>query len=210
MKPMGNPNVNHVMIKLSADNDFIAVSTYCRRHGRRGRFLILRDRVKQILSGDHGTLYDSDCGNHVCIHNYDNRLHLIFDWLSEYSDGTLKGFRQRIEVPCEVFATVMDTGERIRYLYRSQNPQAHINAVPAAKAIREVTKSSITRSALRKALRDNFHWRSDNVTLYRDYGTSFYFETSSGCPMNGGLILHETTVRTPLGVKPKLYYSVHT
>ena len=210
MTPMGNPNISNVMIKLSADGDFIAVSTYCRRHGRRGRLLILRDRVKQVLSGNPGTLYDSDCGNHVSIHNYDNRLHLTFDWLSEYSDGTLKGFRQRIEIPCEVFAILIETGVPTRYLYRPQNPQAHINAVPAAKAIREVAKSSITRSALRKALRDNFHWRSDNVTLYRDYGTSFYFETSSGCPMNGGLILHETTVHTPVGAKPKLYYSVHT
>ena len=210
MKPMDNPNANHVLIKLSAGDDFIAVSTYCRRHGRRGRFLILRERMKQILSGNPGALYDSDCGNHVSIHNYDNRLHLIFDWLSEYSDGTLKGFRQRIEVPCEVFATLMDTGVPTRYLYHPQNPQAHINAVPAANVIRKVRNSPITRRALSKALRDNFHWRSDHVTLYRDYGTSFYFETSSGCPMNGGLILHETTVRTPVGVKPKLYYSVHT
>ena len=210
MIPTDNPNINHVMLKLSEDGDFIAISTYCRKHGKRGRFLILRDRMKKVLSGNPGTLYDSDCGNHVSIHNYDNRLHITFDWLTEYSDGTLKGFRQRIAVPCEVFATLMDTGESIRYLYRPQNSQAHINAVPAAKAIKEVTKSSIARSALRKALRDNFHWKADSVTLYRDYGASFYFETSSGCPMNGGLILHETTVHTPVGAKPKLYYSVHT
>ena len=210
MRPMDNSNANHVLIKLSADDDFIAVSTYCRNHGRRGRFLILRDRVKQILSSNPGTLYDSDCGNHISIHNYDNRLHITFDWLTEYSDGTLKGFRQRIEIPCDVFTTLMDTGVPTRYLYRPQNPQAHINTVPAASVIRKVRNSPITRRALSKALRDNFYWRSDNVTLYRDYGTSFYFETSSGCPMNGGLILHETTVQTPVGVKPKLYYSVHT
>lgn len=82
---MDNPNTSNVLIKLSADDDFIAVSTYCRRHGRRGRFLILRERMKQVLSGNTGTLYDSDCGSHVSIHNYDNRLHITFDWLSEYS-----------------------------------------------------------------------------------------------------------------------------
>ena len=210
MRPMDNSNANHVLIKLSADDDFIAVSTYCRNHGRRGRFLILRDRVKQILSSNPGTLYDSDCGNHVSVHNYDNRLHITFDWLSEYSDGALKGFRQRIEMPCEVFATLMDTGEPISYLYRPQNPQAHINAVPAAKAIKEVTKSSVTRSALRKALRDNFHWKGDTVTLYRDGGKGFYFRTSSGCPAEGGLILHHTMINTPVGVRPVVYYGVHT
>ena len=109
-----------------------------------------------------------------------------------------------------MFTTLIETGVPTRYLFRPQNPQAHINAVPAAMVIRKVRNSPITRRALNKALRDNFHWRSENVTLYRDYGTSFYFETSSGCPMNGGLILHETTVHTPVGVKQKLYYSVHT
>ena len=105
MTPMDNPNTSNVLIKLSADDDFIAVSTYCRNHGHRGRSLILRDGIKQVLSGNLGTLYDSDCGNNVSIHNYDNRFHLTFDWLTEYSDGTLKGFRQRIEVPCEVFVS---------------------------------------------------------------------------------------------------------
>ena len=210
MKPMNNPNIPNVLIKLSADDDFIAVSTYCRRYGRRGRFLILRDRVKHVLNGNPGTLCDSDCGNHISIHNYNNQLFLTFDWLTEYSDGTLKGLRQRIEVPCDVVATLMDTGESIRYLYHPQDPQAHINATPAAEVIRKVGNSPITRRALSKALRDNFHWRSANVTLYRNYGANFYFETSSSCPMNGGLILHETTVHTPVGARPKLYYSVHT
>lgn len=109
-----------------------------------------------------------------------------------------------------MFATLMDTGETIRYLYRPQNPQAHINAVPAAMVIRKVRSSSITRRALSKALRDNFHWKGDTVTLYRDGGKGFYFRTSSGCPAEGGLILHHTMINTSVGVRPMVYYSVHT
>ena len=207
---MSYSNTPNVLIKLVADDDFIAISTFCRKHGRRGRFLIHRERMQQILEEKPGTLYDSDCGNHATIHSYNNKLNITFDWLSEYSDGTLKGFRQRVEVPRDVFVAVLETGKTNRYLYHPRQAQAHINAIHAAKVIREVQESRITRSALRKALRDSFRWKGDTVTLYRDFGKSFYFETVSGCPMNGGLILHETTVRTPVGVKPKLYYSVHT
>lgn len=207
---MDNPNIPNILIKLSADDDFIAVSTYCRKHGRRGRFLILTEQLRPLWKGNSATLYDSDCGNHISIHNYNDTLHITFDWLSEYPDGTLKGFRQRIEVPCEVIIGVMETGKNARYLYRPRQGQARINAIPAAKVIREVHKSRITRSALRKALRDSFRWKGDTVTLYRDFGKSFFFKTASGFPVSGGLILHETTIRTPVGVKPRVYYSVHT
>ena len=203
-------NTPNVLIKLVADGDFIAISTYCRKHGRKGRFLILKERMQQILEEKPGTLYDSDCGNHATIHNYNNTINITFDWLSEYSDGTLKGFRQRVEVPRDVFVVVMETGKSTQYLYRPRQAQARISVIHAAKVIREIHESRITRSALRKALRDSFCWKGDTVTLYRDFGKSFYFETASGCPANGGLILHETTVHTPVGVKPKLYYSVHT
>ena len=207
---MSTPNTPNVLIHLAIDGDYVAISTYCRKHGRRGRFLIASDLLSRLLAGSVTTLCDAHCGNYLWAHVSDGAVCITFDWLSEYSDGTLKGFRQHMEAPCAVFTAVMDTGKPIRYLYRPRPAQARINAAPAAKVIREVQRSSITRSALRKALRDNFHWKTDNVTLYRDYGTSFYFETSSGCPVNGGLILHETTVHTPVGMKPKLYYSIHT
>ena len=206
---MSYSNTLDVLIKLVADGDFIAISTYCRKHGRRGRFLILKERMQQILEAS-ATMYDSDCGNHATIHNYNNTFNITFDWLSEYSDGTLKGFRQQVEVPRDVFVAVMETGKPSRYLYHPRQAQAHINTIHAAKVIREVQKSRFTRSALRKALRDSFRWKGDTVTLYRDGGKSFYFETASGCPANGGLILHHTTINTPVGVRPKMYYGVHT
>ena len=207
---MFNSNMTNVLLKLSEDGDYIAISTYCRRHGRRGRFLIHKEQMQQVLEARPSTLYDSDCGNHVTIRNYNDTLHITFDWLSEYSDGTLKGFRQKLEVPVVVFTELMKAGEPMRYLYRVRHAQARIKAIPAAKVIREVQKSRIIRSAFRKALRDSFHWKGDTVTLYRDGGMDFFFRTASGCPAEGGLILHRTTVRTPVGMRPKVYYGVHT
>ena len=52
--------------------------------------------------------------------------------------------------------------------------------------------------------------KGDTVTLYKDGGKGFYFRTSSGCPAEGGLILHHTMINTPVGVRPVVYYGVHT
>ena len=41
--PMSNPNTPNVLIRLTVDGDFIAISTHCRKHGRRRRFLVASD-----------------------------------------------------------------------------------------------------------------------------------------------------------------------
>ena len=64
---MSYSNTPNILIKLTADDDFIAISTYCRKHGRKGRFLIFKERLQQVLEEDSGTLYDLDCGNHVTL-----------------------------------------------------------------------------------------------------------------------------------------------
>jgi len=121
---------------------------------------------KTIVLASLAVIYDLDCGNHATFHNYNNTLHITFDWLCEYSDGTLKGLRQWVEVPIEMFTKVMETGKSTRYLYRPRQGKARINAIPAAKVIREVQESRILRSAFRKAFRDSFRWKNDTVTLY--------------------------------------------
>lgn len=48
------------------------------------------------------------------------------------------------------------------------------------------------------------------VTLYSDGLHDFYFTADNGFPVNGGLVLHESSVKTVHGIFPKLLYSVHT
>ena len=92
------------------------------------------------------------------------------------------------------------------YLYIPPEPCARIITGHAARTIREIVKDKQKRRALSKGLRDCFRWANETVTLYPDGKDSFFFTTKSGCPKNGGLILHE-------GVRhgyPCLYYCVHT
>ena len=207
---MNNPNAPNVLVRLSLTDNFVAISTYCRRHGRRGRFLIARERIRQLLNEEHASLLDTDCGHHVRIRQYNATLHITFDWLSEYGDGTLKGFRQHVDVPCEIVLRLLETGEPVAHLYKPHEARAHIDACHIGQAIREIRKDPLARRALCKAMRDCFHWNADTVTLYKDWNDSFFFRTASGCPACGGLVLHRTTVSTPVGARPRYSYGVHT
>lgn len=203
-------NTPNVLIHLTADEYYVAISTYCRSHGRRGRFLVSRDQVAHLLDGSVTTLYDADCGNHLRAHVSNGVVCLTLDWLSEYSDGTLRGFRQRVEISVQTLSDLLRTGDPARVLYRPTDPHARVDVSHAASTIRWVRQDGLASRALSKALRDCFRWRAETVTLYRDGPLDFLFTTASGCPAFGGLVRHETTVSTPVGARPKVYYSVHT
>lgn len=203
-------NTPNVLIHLTADEYYVAISTYCRSHGRRGRFLVSRDLMARLLDGSIATLYDADCGNHLRAHVSGGVVCVTFDWLSEYSDETLRGIRQRVELPERTLTDLLRTGRPARVLYRPTDARARVDVSRASSTIRRVREDSLASRALSKALRDCFLWRGETVTLYRDGPMDFTFTTASGCPAVGGLIRHETTVSTPVGSKPRVYYSVHT
>ena len=210
MSPVFHSNTHDVLVKVALTDPFVAISTYCRQIGRRGRFLILTNLLRRVLDEECITVLDTDCGHHVQIRKYNSMLHITFDWLSEYGDGHLKGFRQHVVVPCEVFCRLLETGAPATYLYRPHDAQARIDTSHVANVIQTISEDSVVRRALSKAMRDHFHWDADTVTLYRDGNRDFSFRTASGCPSAGGLILHQSSVRTSIGMRPKLYYGVHT
>ena len=156
------------------------------------------------------TQYDADCGNHLRAYVSDGTVCITFDWLSEYSDGVLKGFRQRVELPERTLADLLRTGRPVQVLYRRTDAHARMDASHAVSTIRQVRADGLARRALSKALHDCFRWRAEMVTLYGDGPLDFLFTTASGCPAVGGLFRHEVPIRTPVGMKPRLYYSVYT
>ena len=206
----GNPNLRNILFMAEVSGECVAVSTFCRKHNRRGRFLLIRERLRELLDEGPRDFYDMDCNNHVHIHAGMNRWTFTFDWLSEYSDGTLTGFRQTIEVPSSAMTELIEDGAPVRYLLAPREAHARVDSSHVGNSIREILGIPRVRRAFAKAMRDCFRWRDDEVTLYRDFGTSFFFRTRSGCPECGGLILHESTRKTPKGTFPEMYYGVHT
>lgn len=204
--PWHEPSPN-ILVKLVRSNQFVGVKTYCRKHGSHGRFLISEAILRWLLEAEIGAVkFDSDCGDYVKIMRRKDSLQFFFAWLNTYGDDSVKGFRQDITIPLLTVQLVLDEGEAQRHLYIPPEPCAKIITCHAARTIREIVKDKQKRRALSKGLRDCFRWANETVTLYPDGKDSFFFTTKSGCPQNGGLILHE-------GVRhgyPCLYYCVHT
>lgn len=209
---ISNPNLPNILLKAERRDNLIAIQTYDRAHGRKGRFLILMDALQAWLDGDREHSFcDSDCGNFLILRLYGGFCKMQLFWLSEYGSGDLHGLRQDVEIPEKQFLTLMQDGTSIRRLCKPQTENVRIDAVPSAKVIRSIQKDKRKRRAFSKAMRDNFCWKDDSrITLYPDGADSFYFNASGSWPLCGGLILHNDIIRTPQGNLSKLYYSIHT
>lgn len=201
-----------ILVKMQRDDNMIALRTYSRKSGARGRFLILVDALQAWLDGERERpFYDADCGNFLVLRLYGGFSMIQLFWLSEYSNGDLHGIRQNVEIPENQLLTLMRNGTSVRYLSKPQTCNVRIDAIPSTKAIRSIQKDKNKRRAFSKAMRDNFRWKdSSRVTLYPDGADSFYFDASGSWPLCGGLILHNDIIRTPQGSLPKLYYGIHT
>ena len=199
-----------IMVKLSVDrsSDFMGIKTYDRPHGSRGRFLIARDTLFQILSEPNSAVhYESDCGHYAEVWHSGDHLRFRITWLSLYANGTVKGFQQMIAIPDKMAEPLLASGGHAKLLYAPFRAPTSIETSPlAAETIHNFMHNKCMRRAFSKAMRDCFDWPGDRIMLHRDGKYSFYFTTWSGFPKCGGLILHESERNG----HPCLYYSVHT
>ena len=208
----GNPNLPDILFRAERRDELIALRTYDRAHGGKGRFLIVMDALQEWLNGGRERpFYDSDCGNLLVLRLHGGVCRMRIVWLSAYGNGELHGVQQDVEIPENQLLTLIRDGTSIRRLCRPQTGSVHFDARPAGQVIRGVLSNKRKRRAFSKALRDSFRWRDDSrVTLYPDGADSFYFDAGGDWPMCGGLILHEDKVRTLRGSFPRLYYGIHT
>lgn len=211
MEKCENPNASNILFKAWTSGDFIALRTYDRRHGARGRFLVSTDALREWLDGSRSRpFYDSDCGNFLRILQTGDIFTLDLHWLSAYGECDLHGFRQVLDVSEFSFLQLVNDSRPIRQVCRYGSKNAVVDSSHAGVVLRHIQQQKRVRRAFSKAMRDCFHWKDEVVSLYADGEDSFYFTTRSGFPACGGLILHEGTISTPCGKYPRLLYSIHT
>lgn len=195
-----NSNRDDIKVTLSNSNGLLAVSTYSRVCGRRGRFLF----VKNLL--DDGEVCEQDCGNFVRVLTFNGNVTFDFAWLDGFGDR-ITGFRQTFELPADLIRRAM-SGERVTYLYR---PKTRTTKIVVKRTLAGIINDPLKRRALSKALRDYFRYGADEiVTLYKDGVNDFVFRTHSGYPSCGGLILSRRSRQINGRERTGYYYSVHT
>lgn len=198
----------HVLIRLIPEGECIAIRTFNREIGQRGRFLIIRDSLQKWLSSNQEhAYYDMDCGNILRIQPNGHTLLFTIFWLN-YWGNRLGGHTQQFCIPESLLIATLRSVAPTRYLYIPQENQARIELQNCAKTMRDICADKHIKRAFSKAMRDCFHWRGDSVRLYSDGRFDFYFTAQDG--LRGGLVLHESIIKMPTGQHTKLYYSVHT
>ena len=196
-----NRNSQNIKVTLSISSGLLAVSTYSRICGRRGRFLFVRNLLND------GEVCEQDGGNFARVLTFRGNVTFDFAWLDGLGDR-VTGFRQTFELPADLIRRAMD-GERVTYLYYPQTQTTKI--VVKRDELRGIISDPLKRRALSKALRDYFHYGADEiVTLYKDGANDFVFRTRSGYPSCGGLILSQCSRQVNGCERTEYYYSVHT
>ena len=65
----GNPNLPNILFMAEISGDCVAVSTLCRKHNRRGRFLIIRERLRELLDDDPRDYISKHTKRTICFFN---------------------------------------------------------------------------------------------------------------------------------------------
>lgn len=208
---MRNPNWDNIMVKAENNGTAIVLHTYERQYGRSSGFYIITEHLRKWYANDPELIFhDADGVSTIKMWCKGQTCHIQISWLHFHADRELRGHVQRFTIPERALRHLMIDGASIRELCRPEERRAKIDASHAGKVLKQIRQNKLLRRAFSKAMRREFHWPDDEVTLYSDWNSSFYFVTKSGFPANGGLVLHEGVVRENGVMRTRYYYSVHT
>ena len=198
--------MERTLVKMYRSNTCIVVSTYSRRFGHHGRFLILHENFMDWLARNAGktTFYDSDCGNYVSVRWREdtNTFLLRFSWLSENSLGEVHGVVENVELDGVNFLLAITRETPVALLSKDDAENAG-KIVFRKSAMQTVgAMDAKTRRAFSKAMRQGaLAWPNTQTEVFADGGANFFFSTGYG--LCGGLILHA-------GSRDSVAYGVHT
>ena len=188
--------MNRTMIKITRDNDIVAVRTV-NKNFRSIRFMFLKEEFERALAGEKVISQDiANFGELVVTGG--KFLRITFTWLNEWEDGTVSGRRQVVLLNLSEIKEFYSSEEKefkaLDIFDREWNHRPKLVFHPCA-ALHNATTSKEVRKKLMKFLRYGFKWpRTATIELYGDGEYSFYWvetmrDGNRGC--NGGLIFHE-------------------
>ena len=210
---------SYALFTIADDGQFLALSTYTPSHGRSSRFFVFKSSISKWLAGEDTSFMDTDCGSFVRFtRESSEKIFVEFTWLSDSMNNLVRGYRQRFTVPVQMFLEVLNGQKKAKLLVSTEASMAHSTLCFSRDAHAQAHKicaNKAKRRALMKALRDGFHWGNCTVSLYCDYECGFYFSENKSpdvpWSLNGGLVLHDTTIVGKDGQPhEKLYYSLYT
>ena len=196
--------MNSTKITLTRDGNFISFSTFSRKLGKHGRFLVDFEKMRnwyESEAAEYHSFLDVDLSNVLQCSFWKNRVCFKVKWLSVSGTGNISGVEERFEIPAdEIFEMLTHDGYKKTILYNPDIPAGTVQFTEAAQAIIG-HMNTMQLTAFKRAMRlGALQWPETHTTVYADGKRDFFFRTNDG--MCGGLIYSD------YAGKPK--YSVHT
>ena len=192
---------DNTLVKIARHGTCIEISTYSRKFGKHGRFMIVAGTLAEyFFSGDRKRhFFDTDCGNILEMSFRDGKCIMDFTWLSHWSNGHVEGVAETVVVPQVEMIDFMCFSERDRKLLSGE--QMEDGKVEFTEsAMRNIRNLDVRqRRAFCKAMaRGALRWPNTETRVWADGSHDFYFLTNDG--MCGGLILHDYNGKAQYGV----------
>lgn len=203
-----------ILVKLRGDSEFIRLRTVTRA-GKQIRRTVYIKRSQILRLEQECEVVENDSSSFVILRHSagSDTLTVILYLLQEYSDGFVKGIRQRMVLPYRKVmdfvssCTEKDVSRDSAFLSLPERNTPRI-VFESRKHLKEIVSNRLIRRKLSKFLRDEFHWyHATEIRLYDDFVPySFIFRELRGDVPGivGGVILHGQEDL------PKAYYSIHT
>ena len=199
-----------ILVNLCLSGDFVELQTFSVKYGRSSRFLLFRNKLESIFSGEESYALDSDLTNFIRLRRTGSGISFHITWISKcWNSSAISGHEDIFILPDRSIADLL-AGKTVQRAIRIDEPQGKATLRFTDGAMRKISQmGKQTRRALSKALRDYFSYGPDStVHIYGDFGSDFYFENDGIC---GGLILHKGVLTGRDGREyTKNRYEVHT
>ena len=209
-----------VLVRFQASDYFINIRTVTHQRKSPHSFDLPRERFAELEADGHVLVKDGHSFADLRLADAGSRVRIDFTWLSQYCDGTVKGYVQTVFLDYDALADrIWESAEggsgpkqwSMLSVDRTRDQaRFDFNTPGARRVIRDILAVPVLRHKLTRAIRDNFKWPNNGDLLVRFYSDfdrySFTFQEYRGANTGicGGLILHHHD-----GLA-KARYEVHT
>lgn len=209
-----------ILVKFRSDQHYINIRTVTRQRKSPQSFDLPHPSFTDLEADGHIQIKDGNSFADFRLIDDGATVQITFTWLSRYSDDTVKGYIQTVNLDYDALANHIwnsldgnngpKTWSMLSVDRTRAQAQLDFSSEGARRVIRDILSVPVLRHKLTRAVRDNFQWPNDGnltVRFYADYDRySFFFREYRGDKEGicGGLILHHYD-----GLE-KAKYSVHT
>lgn len=209
-----------ILVKFQSSEHYIYIRTVTRKRKSPQSFDMPHPSFTDLEGDGHITIKDGYSFADFRLIDGGATVQIDFTWLTQYGDGTAKGYVQTVYLDYDALANRIwdslegNSGPKTWSMLSVERPRSRprldFSSPGARKTIRDVLAVPVLRHKLTRAVRDNFQWPHNGdhvVKFYADYDRySFFFQEYMDGKEGicGGLILHHHD-----GLE-KAKYSVHT